>query len=100
MPDNQDIPLKIRVLDAHGQFRGGTVTVEFKRLRLSAPDTQRGLDASREINIAGLRRAPSGDYQITVTPTDVFTPKTQFVNIPASGFAPMTVPLNQPKEPT
>src|SRR5258706_3405186 len=99
MPDNQDITLKIRVLDAHGQFRGGTVDVEFKHLRLSDHDTQRGLDASREINIAGLRRAPSGDYQITVTPTDVFTPKSQFVNIPASGFATMTVIIDQPKEP-
>jgi len=55
MPDNQDITLKIRVLDAQGQFRGGAVDVEFKHRTLSDLGTQRALDASREINIAGLR---------------------------------------------
>src|SRR4030095_7556989 len=99
MPDNQDITLKILVHDAQGKFRGGTVDVEFKHRTLSDHGTQRGLDASREINIAGLRRAPTGDYQITVTPTDVFKPKAQFVNIPASGFATMTVTIERPSGP-
>jgi hypothetical protein len=35
MPDNQDITLKIFVLDEKGNFRGGTVDVEFKHLTLS-----------------------------------------------------------------
>lgn len=99
MPDNQDITLKILVLDAQGNFRGGTVDVEFKHSTLSEHGTQRGLDASREINIAGLRRAPTGDYQITVTPTDVFEPKSQFVNIPASGFATMKVTIDHERIP-
>src|SRR4051794_13100266 len=95
MPDNQDITLKILVLDAQGQLRGGTVDVEFKHGTLSDHGTRRGLDASREISIAELRRAPTGDYQITVTPTDVFKPQSQFVNIPASGFATMKVIIDQ-----
>jgi hypothetical protein len=99
MPDNQDITLKIRVLDAQGQFRGGTVDVEFKHQTLSDHGMQRGLDASREINIAGLRRAPQGDYQITVTPTDRFEPKSQFVNIPASGSAMMKVTIDRVRIP-
>src|SRR4051812_39181116 len=99
MPNNQDITLKILVHDAQGQFRGGTVDVEFKHRTLSDHGTQRGLDASREINIAGLRRAPTGDYQITVTPTDVFEPKSQFVNIPASGFATMKVIIDRVRIP-
>ncbi|MGA9767585.1 MAG: hypothetical protein WBV94_00985, partial [Blastocatellia bacterium] len=93
MVDNQVITLKIRVLDAQGQFRGGTVDLEFKHRTLSTQ--QRGLDASREIAISGLRRAPTGDYQVTVTPTDVFKPQSQFVNIPASGFATMTVTIER-----
>ena len=99
MPDNQDFTLKIRVLDAQGQFRGGTVDVEIKHRTLSDRAQQRALDASREINIAGLRRAPSGDYQITVAPTDVFKPQSQFVNIPASGFATMTVTIDRVRTP-
>jgi hypothetical protein len=91
MPDNQDITLRILVHDAQGQFRGGTVDVEFKHRTLSDYGKQRGLDASREINIAGLRRAPTGDYKITVTPTDVFKPQSQFINIPASGFLTIEV---------
>src|SRR5881394_2635020 len=102
MADTQDITLKIFVLDAPGHFRGGTVDVEFKHRTLSEHGTQRGLDASREINLAGLRRAPTGDYQITVIPTDVFKPQSQFVNIPASGFATMTVTIERtgPPEPS
>ena len=95
MSDNQDITLKILVHDAQGKFRGGTVDVEFKHLTLSEHAKQRGLDASREITIAGLRRAPMGNYQITVIPTDVFEPESQFVNIPASGFATMTVVIGR-----
>jgi hypothetical protein len=98
MADNQDITLKIRVLDTRGQFRGGTVDIEIKHRTLSDRAQQRGLDASREINLTGLRRAPKGDYQITVTPTDVFKPQSQFVNIPATGFATMTVTID--REPT
>jgi len=99
MAGNQDITLKILVFDEKGNFRGGTVDVEFKHRTLSEHRTQRGLDASREINIAGLRRAPTGDYQITVTPTDVFEPKSQFVNIPASGFATMKVTIDRERIP-
>lgn len=95
MADNEDITLKIRVLDAKGNFRGGTVDVEFKHRTLSDRGRHRGLDASGEINLAGLRRAPRGDYQITVTPTDVFKPQSQFINIPASGFATMTVTIER-----
>jgi hypothetical protein len=95
MADTQDLTLKIRVVTSQGQFRGGTVDIEIKHRTLSDRAQQRGLDASREINIAGLRRAPIGDYQITVTPTDVFKPQSQFVNIPASGFATMTVTIDR-----
>lgn len=93
MADNQDITLKIRVLDTKGNFRGGTVDVEYKHRTLSDRGKNRGLDASREINLAGLRRAPQGDYQITVIPTDVFKPQSQFITIPSSGFATMTVTI-------
>jgi hypothetical protein len=95
MADKQDITLKISVLDAQGQFRGGSVDVDFEHRTLSDHTQQRGLDASREIDVGGLRRAPTGDYKVTVTTTDVFKQKSQFVNIPASGFATMKVTIDR-----
>lgn len=89
MAGKQNIVLKIRVLDSQGNLRGGSVDIEFKHRTLSDRAVQRGLDASREIAISGLRRTPIGDYQVTVTPNDVFDPQSQFINLPASGFATM-----------
>lgn len=99
MPDKQEIALVIRVLDSQGKFRGGTVNIEMKHRTLGERLVERGVDASREIAISGLRRAPTGDYQVTVTPTDLFKPESQFVNIPASGFATMTVTIERAREP-
>lgn len=99
MADNQDIALKIRVVDAQGKFHGGTVDIELKHRTLSDRSVQRGLDASREIVFSGLRRAPTGDYQVTVTPTGAFKPHSQFITIPASGFATMTVTVDHGRDP-
>jgi len=87
MPDNPDIALKIRVVDAEGKLLAGAVDIEFQHRTLTDHAVQRGLDASREIDISGLRRALAGDYQVTVTPTYDFKPESQFVNLSASGFA-------------
>src|SRR4051794_34271353 len=88
MPDDKDVALIIRVRNPDGNFLGGTVDVEFQHRTLSDHSVARALDASREIDIKGLRRAPAGDYTVTVTPnTAVFQPKSQFINIPASGSA-------------
>jgi ABC toxin N-terminal region/Neuraminidase-like domain/Salmonella virulence plasmid 28.1kDa A protein len=97
MSANQGIALKIRVVDAQGNLRGGTVDVELKHRKLSDRSVQRGLDASREIIFSGLRRAPEGDYQVTVTPADVFEPKSQFITIPPSGFATLTFTVEKPR---
>ena len=89
MPDTPDIALKIRVVGAEGKLLAGAVDIEFQHRTLTDHGVQRGLDASREIDISGLRRAPAGNYQVTVTPADGFKPKSQFVNLPAKGFATM-----------
>ena len=46
----------------------------------------KGADASQDIDVRGLQRTPRGLYQVTVIPTDVFKPTSQFATIPASGF--------------
>ena len=44
-------------------------------------------DASKDIDVLGLQRYPQVQlYEVTVTPTDVFKPTSQFVKIPPSGF--------------
>jgi hypothetical protein len=87
--NDEDIAIKIRAVDQQGNFLGGKVDLGFKHHTLNESAAQKGLDASREIAVKGLRRAPQGMYEVTVSPTDVFHPQSQFVNIPASGFASM-----------
>ncbi len=82
-----DVALKLRVLKPDGSPYEGTVDIECQHQVLSDLRDIRGVSASGVIAITGLRRTPQGLYKITVTPTEVFTPEGQFVNIPASGFA-------------
>jgi hypothetical protein len=86
MPNDNGVCLKIRVVTSQGDFRGGTVDLEFKLQNAGEIRRNRGVDASKEIDVSGLQRSPQGLYQVTVTPTDVFKPSAQFVTIPASGF--------------
>lgn len=55
MADNQNVALKIRVLDAQGSFLGGKVDITFEHTKLSERLERRAVDASREIAISGLR---------------------------------------------
>ena len=86
MSNGQDICLKIAALNPDGSFIGGTVDLEFRNLTLNQTAVQKGVDASQEIPVSGLLRAPQGNYQVTVTPSRGFKAQpAQFVNIPASG---------------
>lgn len=87
MPDtNNDTALRIRVLDPQRQPLGGTVDIDFKPQDVGPNLSLKAVDASKDIDVSGLQRAPQGLYQVTVTPTDVFKPNSQFVTVPASGF--------------
>jgi hypothetical protein len=74
----------LRILNPQHQPLGGTVDLEIKRQR-GKPITIEGADASKDIDVRGLRRGPHALYQITVTPTDTYKPVSQFVNLPAHG---------------
>jgi hypothetical protein len=87
MPESSsDTTLRIRVLNPQRQPLGGTVDIEFKPQGTGQTLNVKGADASKDIDVSGLQRTPQGLYQVTVTPTDVFRPSPQFVNVPASGF--------------
>ena len=82
-----DTPLRLRILTRDGRRFDGTVDVDIRHRRLRKDGlVRRGLDASDDIDVEGLRRAPDGDYQITVTPSGNFRPQGQFFNLPASGM--------------
>ena len=81
-----DICIRLKVLNLHREPLGGTVDLEFKPKDGGRTLTVKVVDASKDIDVSGLQRAPKGLYAVTVIPTDVFKPTSQFVTIPASGF--------------
>jgi hypothetical protein len=87
MPDiKADISIRITVLNPQHQLLGGTVDIEFQPQDSGPTVNVKAADASKNIDVVGLQRTPQGLYQITVTPTDLFKPTSQFATIPASGF--------------
>jgi hypothetical protein len=86
MPPADDICIRLRILNSQNQPLGGTVNIEFQPQEVGSPVTLRNIDASKDIDVSDLQRAPQGLYEVTVTPTNVFKPNSQFLNIPASGF--------------
>jgi hypothetical protein len=83
---NRDTSIRLRLLNLQRQPLGGTVDLEFKPQDSGETKLVKSVDASKDIDVSGLQRTPRGLYQLTVTPTDVFKPVSQFVSIPASGF--------------
>jgi hypothetical protein len=82
---NGDVGLEINVRTKSGGAFAGTVNIDCQHQTLTDRHEFRNVDASKTIPIKGLLRAPQGLYQVTVTPTTVFKPVSQFVNVPASG---------------
>ena len=87
-PEEGDgICIRIRVLNKLRQPRGGTVDIEFQPQSGGETVKVKAVDASKDVDVHGLQRFPQVQlYEVTVTPTDVFKPTSQFVKIPPSGF--------------
>ncbi len=92
---NSEICIRLRILNSQRQPLGGTVDLEFKRQNAGQATTIKNAAASRDIDVRGLQRAPQGLYQLTVTPTDVFKPVSQFVNIPSGGFNTLEIVIDK-----
>jgi hypothetical protein len=83
---NEDICLRIQVLNPQHQPLGGTVNVDCKPLGDEDALHIDSADASGIIDIRGLRRALDGPCEVTVTPTGSSQSVSQFVTVPAEGF--------------
>jgi hypothetical protein len=81
-----DTCIRLQVLNSQHKPLGGTVKIDFQPQDASRPATVPSVDASQDIDVGGLSRTPLGLYEVTVTPSNVFKPTSQFVTIPASGF--------------
>ena len=92
---NTDICIRITLVNPQGQPLGGKVDLEFKPQTVGDVVKVSEADASKEIDVSGLQRTPQGLYQLTVTPTDVFKPVSQFVTIPASGALAVTITVDK-----
>ncbi len=88
MADEQNVALKISVLNDQRDFLGETVDILLENRRLPSDRRQfSNVDTSDEIEIRGLGRELEGFYTVTVKFSDTFDRQSQFVKIPASGFA-------------
>src|ERR1700720_2572337 len=92
---NTDICIRLRILNPDRQPLGGTVDLEFKPQNSGQAMTVRAVSASKDIDVRGLQRTPVGLYQLTLIPTDVFKPVSQFVNIPTSGFNTLEIVIDK-----
>jgi hypothetical protein len=92
---NNDICIRLRILNPDRQPLGGMVDLEFKPRNTDQAMIVKAAPASKEIDVRGLRRTPVGLYQLTVIPTDVFKPVSQFVNIPASSFNTLEIVIDK-----
>ena len=82
-----DVCIRLRVLNPQRQPLGGTVDIEFQPQDAGRITKVSAVDASKDIDVKGLQRFPQVHvYGVTVTPTDVFAPTSEFLTIPASGF--------------
>jgi hypothetical protein len=93
----KDVCLQVIVCKSDGSAFMGSVDIECRHQTLSDRQVFRQLDASKPIQIGGLRRAPKGLYQLTVTPNAYWLPQAQSVNVPASKFATVKVVISQAK---
>ncbi len=81
---NRDSLLRIRVLTERNLYFGGTVDVEITSRTGRHRLRRRGVDASREIRVRGLRRR-AAPYTVTIRPPSGLAPQTRNVDVSASG---------------
>ena len=93
----KDVCLQVIVRKSDGSAFTGSVDIECRHQTLNDRQVFRQMDASKPIQIGGLRRAPNGLYQVTVTPNAYWLPQAPFVNIPASKFTTVNVLIGKAK---
>jgi len=87
LPGGDGICIRLRILNPQRQPLGGTVDIDFKAFGLFESRTIKAADASKDIDVSGLVRAPKVlFYEVIVTPPGTAKPASQTVVIPPVGF--------------
>ncbi len=84
--------LRLRLRDVFGDPIRESVTIQFFHQQLSEQKILKGVDASKTIEITGLRGAPNGLYRFFIDPPS-YLPVSQFLNVPASGSPLIEIPF-------
>ena len=83
----EEVCLRLQVLNPQHQPLGGTVDVACKLQSQSDEFYIHAADASHNIDVRGLKRDTSHPYEVTVTPTGTSLATTQVATVPTTGFA-------------
>src|ERR1700727_247108 len=86
---DEDICLRLQVLNSQNQPLGGTVDIACKLQNEADTFYIRAANAAQEIDVRGLRRDAAGPYQVTVTAAGTGQSASQLIAVPASGAATM-----------
>ena len=84
MSSDQPGQLRLSLMDVYGTPLGEPVDIFLRHQVLNEPVAARGVDASGQILVKGLRANPQGLYRLEVDPPSYFT-MAAFVNIASSG---------------
>ena len=84
---DEEICLRLQVLNPQGQPLGGTVDIACKLPSEAQASYIHAANAAQEIDLRGLRRDATEPYEVTVTQTGTNLSATQMVSVPASGSA-------------
>lgn len=82
----EEICLRLEVLNAQHQPLGGTVDIAGMPEEGASPFLIHAANASENINVRGPARDPNHPYEVTVTPTGTSESVTQLVTVPSEGF--------------
>jgi ABC toxin-like protein/neuraminidase-like protein/virulence plasmid A protein len=96
----RDTCLRIRVLNPQRERLGGTVDVEIKPLEGGRTIKIKGANASKDIDVGGLKRGPRERYQVTVTPTSgTASSTTQAITLPLKGIETVEFVIDSGSQP-
>jgi hypothetical protein len=82
---DDEICIRLQVLNAQGQPLGGTVDITCKPPGETEAYYIHAANAAQEIDVRGLRRGLAEPYEVTVTQTGTNLSATQRVSVPAKG---------------
>lgn len=87
---DRDGKLRLELVDVYGKGLAEKVDIDLTNQDLTDHQLVRSADASKRLLIPNLYGAPRGIYRLEIDPPS-YLPVSRFVNLPAGGFADLTI---------